>query len=301
MYQAFYHAICHYADGDLDKALAAAQSIAGEEELYSQAARWLGKVAQGGETGAYLDAEAFTAFIRGGGNVAMYAALEKMVAAAWDNYRPATILDVGPGDGLLIAGALRHVHLQPLPVFDLVEPAADLLSKTLAKLSQHTPPVKAQGFNSTIQQFVDHVPPESHWDLCQATWSLHNLSPTDRAPIFRWLSEHCTTLLIAEFDVHTEQYPLLSRQRVRLVHDKYLAGIAEYTGHLNPALEEQVKQGFLMPIMFGYFRSDASRSTCEQPIQAWSAEIRDGGFGTVRRELIYHYWWADAYLLIAQA
>jgi len=211
------------------------------------------------------------------------------------------VLDVGPGDGLLIAGALRHVHLQPLPAFDLVEPAADLLSKTLAKLSQHTPPVEAQGFNGTIQQFVDHVPPESHWDLCQATWSLHNLSPTDRAPIFRWLSERCTTLLIAEFDVHAEHYPLLSRQRVRLVHDKYLAGVAEYTGHLHPALEEQVKQGFLMPIMFGYFRSDASRSTCEQPIQAWSAEIRDVGFGTVRRELIYHYWWADAYLLIAQA
>ena len=301
MHQAFYHATCHYANGDLDKALAAARSIASEEELYSQAARWLGKVVQGVETGAYLDAEAFRAFIRGGGNVAMYAALGKMVAAAWDNYRPATILEVGPGDGLLIAGALRDSYLQPLPAFDLVEPADDLLTKTLTKLSQHTPPVRAQDFNGTIQQFVDYVPPESHWDLCQATWSLQNLSPTERAPIFRWLSEHCTILLVAEFDVQTEQYPLLSRQRVRLIHDKYLAGVAEYTGHLNPALEERVKQGFLMPIMFGYFRSDADRSTCEQPIQAWSGEIQDGGFGTVRRELIYHYWWADAYLLIAQA
>ncbi len=301
MHQAFYHATCHYANGDLDKALAAARSIAGEEELYSQAARWLGKVAQGVETGAYLDAEAFTAFIRGGGNVAMYAALEKMVAAAWDNSRPGKILEVGPGDGLLLAGALRHSHLQPLPAFDLVEPAADLLSKTLAKLRQHTPPVRAQDFHGTIHQFVVRVPPESHWDLCQATWCLHNLSPTVRAPIFRWLSEHCTILLVAEFDVQTEQYPLLSRQRIHLIHDKYLAGIAEYTGRLNPGLEERVKQGFLMPTMFGYFRSDSSRSTYEQPIQAWSTEIQDAGFGTVRRELIYHYWWADAYLLIAQA
>jgi hypothetical protein len=86
---------------------------------------------------------------------------------------------------------------------------------------------------------------------------------------------------------------------VRLIHDKYGAGLAEYTGRAQPALEEQVKQGFLMPIMFGYFRSGAGRSTCEQAIAEWSAEFEAAGFRNVQRQLIYNYWWADAYLLTA--
>ncbi len=56
-----------------------------------------------------------------------------------------------------------------------------------------------------------------------------------------------------------------------------------------------------MPVLFGQFRSDANRSTCEQTIGQWSAEIEAGGFRAVQRKLIYPYWWADAYLLIAQA
>jgi hypothetical protein len=161
--------------------------------------------------------------------------------------------------------------------------------------------VEARGFNGTIQSFMAQASPTTHWDLCQATWSLHNLSPTERLPLFRWLRDHCTTLLVAEFDVQAETYPLLSTERVRLIHDKYVVGVAEYTGQMDPALEERVKGGFLMPIMFGYFRADADRSTYEQPINCWMGEIEAAGFQSVRRELIYSYWWADAYLLIAQA
>jgi hypothetical protein len=307
MHDAFYRAVCRYAEGDLEGAAEAAGSIADRGELYAQGARWLKKVAQGGETGAYLDADAFGAFIRGGGNVAMYDALEKKIAAVWDTCQPATILDIGPGDGQVIIGVLDRTHLRPRPAFDLVEPAANLLPKALESLDGHSPPVEARGFEGTIQSFMDEVFPDVRWDLCQATWSLHNLSPTERAPIFRWLSEHCATLLVAEFDVRTEVFPSLSRERVRLIHDKYLTGVAEYTGHMDPALEERVKQGFLMPILFGYFRSDAARtggagrSTYEQTVEAWSAEIEAGGFRAVRRDLIYRYWWADAYLLFAQA
>ena len=83
--------------------------------------------------------------------------------------------------------------------------------------------------------------------------------------------------------------------------DKLDIRLSEYTGQIDPALEEQVKQGFLMPILFGYFRSDASRSTFEQTIDDWSAELEAAGFQVARRELIYRYWWADAYLLFARA
>jgi hypothetical protein len=68
-----------------------------------------------------------------------------------------------------------------------------------------------------------------------------------------------------------------------------------------PDLEERVKQGFLMPMLFGQFQSDAKRSTWEQSIRQWSAEIEAGGFRVVQSKLVYPYWWADAYLLIAQA
>jgi hypothetical protein len=299
--QTFYQTVRHYAGGDLDAAVAAAQSIAGEGELYAQAARWLAKVAQGGETQAYLDADAFTAFIRGGGNIALYDAVESLVAAAWDDHRPHTILDIGPGDGKVIAGALHRTHLQPRTTFDLVEPAVNLLPKAVEQISQHTPQVEVRGFNGTIQSFMAEAPATARWELCQATWSLQNLSPTERVPLFRWLRERCAMLLMAEFDVQTEMYPLLSPERIRLIHDKYVAGIAEYTGKMDPALEEWVKQGFLMPILFGYFRSGAGRSTCEQTIGEWTAEIAAGGFRDVQRKLIYPYWWADAYLLTAQA
>ncbi len=301
IHQTFYQAIWHYAEGNLNAALTAAQSIAGQGELYAQAARWLAKVAQGGETSPYLETDAFAAFIRGGGNVALYDAVERMVAAAWDDHRPATILDVGPGDGEVIAGALRHTALEPLPAFDLVEPASNLLPKALHRLGQQTPPVKVRGFNHTIQSFVAEAPATARWDLCQATWSLQNLSPTERAPLLRWLKDRCGVLLIAEFDVQAEKYPLLSPERVRLIHDKYVAGVAEYTGQMDPALEERVKQGFLMPILFGYFRSDAARSTYEQPIGRWVGEVEAAGFRAVERRLIHHYWWADAYLITAQA
>jgi hypothetical protein len=301
MHDAFYRSVCCYAEGDLQGAVVAARSIADLGELYAQAARWLERAAQDKEAGAYRNADAFAAFIRGGGNVAMYHALEKMVAVEWDSHQPARILDIGPGDGRVIIGGLKRTQVRPLPGFDLVEPAAELLSRALEKLSGHSPPVRARGFGGTIQSFVDEVSHETRWDLCQATWSLHNLSSTQRAPILRWLGERCQTLLVAEFDVETELHPQLSIDRVRLIHDRYLAGVAEYTGHMDPILEERAKQGFLMPTLFGYFRPDDSRSTYEQSIEAWMAELEAGGFRTIGRKLICHYWWADAYLLAAQA
>jgi hypothetical protein len=299
--QAFHQTMCRYAQGELDAAVAIARSIADRGELYAQAARWLGKVAQGGPSRAYLDAEAFAAFIRGGGNLAMYRALDRLIAAAWEEHRPATILDIGPGDGRVIAGALDCTRLQPLPAFDLVEPAPNLLPKALERLSRCTPTPRVHSFNGSIQAYVDQAAPMAAWDMCQATWSIQNLSPTERAPLLRWLSQRCKIVLLAEFDVHTEGLPLLSPERVRLIHDKYVAGLAEYSGHMPPALEEQVKQGFLMPILFGYFRSGAARSTCEQTIAEWSAEFKAAGFRKVQRQLIYNYWWADAYLLTAYA
>jgi hypothetical protein len=70
---------------------------------------------------------------------------------------------------------------------------------------------------------------------------------------------------------------------------------------MDPALEERVKQGFLMPVLFGYFRAGAGRSTHEQTLETWDAEIQAAGFRSLRHELIIRYWWADAYLLTAYA
>jgi hypothetical protein len=298
-FESLYQAIRRYAEGDMEAAAATAHSVAGRGELYTQAARWLDRAAREGAPAPYLDAEAFAAFIGGGGNVAMYAALEVMLAAAWDEYRPADILDVGPGEGRVVAGALRRSRLRPPPAFDLVEPAANLLPRARERLAGGEPAADVHAHPQTIQAFLDGATAHAHWDVCQATWSLQNLSRTERRPVFAWLHERCRVLLVAEFDVQAEAHPLLSRERARLIHDRYAAGLAEYTGHMHPAVEERVKQGFLVPVFFGYFRSGAGRSTHEQSMAEWRAEIEAAGFRVARQQLIYRYWWADAYLIVA--
>jgi hypothetical protein len=82
---------------------------------------------------------------------------------------------------------------------------------------------------------------------------------------------------------------------VRYVVDRYETGLSEYAGDGG-----LVAQGFLMPVMFGYFDRTSARTTYEQPIEAWEKELRDAGFETVEKRLLDDYWWASACLLDAR-
>ncbi len=83
--------------------------------------------------------------------------------------------------------------------------------------------------------------------------------------------------------------------RVRYVLSHYENGLAEYDGDGG-----LVAQGFLMPVMFGYFDRSAARTNWEGPIQEWVAGLRAAGFEQVTLEKLYSYFWADSYLIVAQ-
>jgi hypothetical protein len=83
--------------------------------------------------------------------------------------------------------------------------------------------------------------------------------------------------------------------RVQYVIERYERGLAEYDGDGGV-----VAQGFLMPVMFGYFDRTAARTNWEGPIQGWENALHTAGFQTVRRHKLFAYFWADAYLLDAR-
>lgn len=90
-------------------------------------------------TGAYDQAKAFEAFIRSGGNVALYNAVSSFLARSYDRHVPVSLLDIGVGDGLALIPALAQTRNAP-NVIDVVEPNAELLrslSKRLALRTAH--------------------------------------------------------------------------------------------------------------------------------------------------------------------
>ena len=114
------------------------------------------------------------------------------------------------------------------------------------------------------------------------------------APLLAWLRGRCRRLLIAEFDVpdFAEQF---APARATYVSGRFAQGLTEYEddGGL-------VAQGFLMPVMFGYFDRTAARTNYEQPMAAWAGQLRAAGFAHVTTQPLYPYWWAPACLLSAE-
>ena len=78
--------------------------------------------------GVYDEADAFASFISHGGNPVLYRRTIAALGALHARLRPATVLDVGCGDGRVTAGVLgpwtRSV--------DLVEPSRELLARAAA-------------------------------------------------------------------------------------------------------------------------------------------------------------------------
>ncbi|MBK9260544.1 MAG: hypothetical protein IPM54_12040 [Polyangiaceae bacterium] len=173
----------------------------------------------------------------------------------------------------------------------LVEPSAAMLESTLAALRGRG--ITHEAANVTLQQFV-RDDAAACWDLAQATFSLHNIPPAERAPLFVWLRRKVGRLLIAEFDVPVFA-DMYSPEHVTYVVDRYEKGLLEYAGDGG-----LVAQGFLMPVFFGNFDRSAARTTYEQPIETWENELRAAGFGRVERRDLDDYWWARAHLVDAR-
>ena len=252
--------------------------------VFAEAGVYLDRVVTHGKAGVYVDGEAFAAFIRGGGNVGLYAAASAALRAVYGEYNTLRLFDIGVGDGMALLPALSANVTR----LDLLEPSAAMLNKTTAALDARGIPYHAA--NTTLQDFIA-AGTDQQWDVIQATWSLQSLPPADRPAALRWMRDHTARLLIAEFDV--PDFPeLFAPERVLYVVNRYQRGLAEYAGDGG-----QVAQGFLMPVMFGYFDRSAARTNWEGPIAGWVESLRAAGFQTVQTRQLYAYFWADAYLI----
>jgi hypothetical protein len=252
-------------------------------------------VIEQGKAGVYVDGAAFAAFVRGGGNVALYTAVSFLLRMLYAGYEAGPdglrLLDIGVGDGMALLPALTDdVTFARL---DVVEPSAAMLAATTAGLDQRG--IAYQAANTTLQAFMESDAGQNgYWDIIQATWSLQSVPPEDRAAVFAWCRDHGDRLMIAEFDV-PDFADMFEPERVRYIVTRYERGLLEYLGD-----DGHVAQGFLIPVLFGYFDHGTARTNWEGPIQGWVDDLRAAGFEDVRTRKIADYFWADAVLIGAR-
>lgn len=288
----FAAALHAYAAGAYVQAASLARAAAEQDPgsaVFAAGAEYAARVARHGKSGVYVTGEAFAQFIRGGGNVGLYRAVSAALRDTYHETGSLRLLDIGVGDGLALLPALTP----EVRALQLVEPSGAMLAGTRAALAARG--VAAEAFEGTLQAFLRSIPPGATWDIAQATFSLQSLPPPERTAALADLRRHTGRLLVAEFDVPAACDTPLAPDCVRHVVERYAEGLAEYAGD-----EGAVAQGFLMPVMFGYFDPTAARTNYEQPIARWADDLRAAGFAHVTARLLFPYWWGPAYLLDAR-
>jgi hypothetical protein len=235
-----------------------------------------------GDSGSVYDRPgAFTAFIRGGGNVELYRRLSSELAARYDSLKPSSLLDLGCGDGLAVVPALEQATWTP-PRIDLVEPSAALLDDVRPRVPG------ARFWQSTAENFLAR---DESWAFTQSTFALQSIEPGMRAGVLRALASRTERLVLAEFDV--PEFAEGSPEHLRSLVERYERGIAEYGADAS-----LVAQGFLLPILLGIV-SGAQRTNWEHPASEWAKQLRSAGFTDVTIEPLADYWWSPAILLTA--
>lgn len=288
MRSTFVQAVRAFQQGDYGAAARHAATVSADlpdDLFYQHAAIYLNRVAEQGAHDIYASPEGFAAFVRGGGNVPLYAELSKRLAEVYASQRDIILLEIGVGDGLALLPALTDT----LAHIDLVEPSEVMLATTRAALQQHE--IAHRAFNLPIETFI--ATEDRQYDIAQATFALHNLAPAVRAVLLEWLYRHTDQLLIAEFDVRMD-VALNSADHILHLIERYRQGLHEYTDS-----QTVVAQGFLLPILFRNFESADHPTLHEQPIDDGIDELHAAGFTQVTKTHLYPYWWADAYLLTA--
>jgi hypothetical protein len=229
--------------------------------------------------GAYDQAKAFEAFIRSGGNVALYNAVSRFLAEAYDRQRPVSILDIGVGDGLALIPALARARNAP-KVVDVVEPNVDLLRSLSRHIEVHA--THALSFEA----FVEDLSDDHRWDMAQSTFALQSVAPDVRKDALRRLVTHVDMLVVVEFDLPVHE--ARSDELYRSLAHRYEQAARE-CGE-DAAL---VAAGFLGPMLLGQL-SASTPSNWEQTADAWIDELTSCGFMDIVVEHIHDYSWAPA-------
>jgi SAM-dependent methyltransferase len=278
------------AAGDVVSAQRAATGAAEGGSLLGSA---LAVYLAGDHGGAVYDqSAAFTAFIRGGGNVPLYAAVAEALGHVYTAQLPARLLDIGCGDGTALIPALsRSAHIPAH--LDLIELSAALLEAAVAGLSAARIPATVRAWPVTVQDFVAELPDEASWPLVQSTFALHALPAEERLAALAELCPHVGLLAVAEFSV--PDLPPGRPEHLRFLAEAYERGLAEYD-----ADRDLVAQGFLMPVLAGQLTPGAARATWEQPSWAWQRQLEQAGYTDVTIRPLYDYWSSPALLFTAR-
>jgi ubiquinone/menaquinone biosynthesis C-methylase UbiE len=273
-------ALAAYRAGDRDQAAdlaaragRAGSSLAGELHTY---------LAGDGSASVYDQPSAFTAFIRGGGNVGLYRALSAQLAARYDAEKPESLLDLGCGDGLAVVPALEQAAHVPARI-DLVDPSAALLDGV------HERVPSAQCWQATAQEFLARD--DLGWDFVQSTFAMQSIEPEQRAEVLRTLQLRTGRLVLAEFDV--PEYTEGSPEHLRSLVTRYERGVTEYGEDAS-----LVAQGFLLPVLLGIV-SGQQRTNWEHPARVWAGQLTTAGFTQVDVTPLADYWWSPAALITA--
>jgi hypothetical protein len=279
---------------DLAAALAAIEAgdDAGARGLLDRAAQrgsLMGKslgdvLRRGGARNAYDEPRAFETFVRGGGNVPLYASVSSELARQYDALRPDTLLDIGAGDGMALVPAVAASESAPGRI-DVVEPNEGLLSTLRASLPS------ARAHRQTLERFVAGMGDSDRWNLAQATFALQSIEPKARGNALATLAGHVDRLLIVEFDV-PRLMPGTAEHYASLA-DRYERAASEYGGDA-----ELVAGGFLAPMLLGQLRSIVP-SNYEQPAEAWAAELQEAGYRVTAQSDVHEYSWSMAFCMTA--
>jgi SAM-dependent methyltransferase len=232
----------------------------------------------------YDQPAAFTAFIRGGGNVGLYDAVTAALADRYRRLGVESLVDIGCGDGRALVPALAAAGISP--ALTLVEPSAALLSAARDALAGYAVTAHATG----AAAFADGL--TATFDLAESTFALHAIPPAERSVVLTALRGHVGHLVLAEFDFPA--HPPGSAELLAFLADTYERGLAEYD-----ADRDLVAQGFLMPVLTGQLTPDAPRSTWEQPATAWVRQVEACGYRDVTVEPLCDYWSSPAFVLTA--
>ena len=285
--------------GDRDAAREAADRAAtGGSPLARALAEHLGGAAG---TAVYDAPAAFEAFIRGGGNVPLYAAVVDALARAYRQHGVRDLLEVGCGDGTALVPALLAAP-GTVPEVDLVEPSAALLAGAQRRLSAAGPPAAVRTWPETAQHFTTHHLQGRSWTLTQSTFALQSLPVAERGAVLEALRPHTAHLLVVKFYVPDVVHG--SGEHLRSLLARYERGLAEYAEDgVATATTDLVAQGFLMPVLTGQLlpaAPGAVRTNWEQPARAWREQVRAAGYRDVRTEALHDYWSSPAFLLTAR-
>jgi SAM-dependent methyltransferase len=237
-------------------------------------------LAADGDGRVYDQPAAFTAFIRGGGNVGLYEAVSGALASLYTRHEITSLVDIGCGDGKAVVPAVAGREV----AVTLVEPSRALLDDAVAQLPGAT------AHNTDAATFVADL--EDRFDLAESTFALHTLPHEDRSAVLAALRGHVSRLAIAEFDV--PDHPADSTEHLTFLADTYEQGLAEYATD-----RDLVAQGFLMPVLTGQLTPGATRNTWEQPATAWAKQLEACGYRDVTIEPLFGYWSSPAFLLTA--